>query len=107
MIDCRLEIALAPFVRAITIEFQGLARAFTRRAAVLAAGLRGTSTNRVLTFFFFFVCHALLLNRELLICASSLTYSETRVVVRQAAILARHRIQATSRGPHVHSLSRA
>ena len=58
-----LEITLTLFVRAITIKLDSLACAFARCAAILAARLRRTGTNRILTLFFL-VCHASLLNSQ-------------------------------------------
>jgi len=55
-----LEITAAPIVAAIAIQLNGFAGAFTRGAAILAARLRWTGTNRILTLWFL-VCHASLL----------------------------------------------
>ena len=57
--DC-LEIPAAFLVAAVAIEFNRVARTFTRGAAILPARLRWTGTTRVFTFVL--VCHGILLN---------------------------------------------
>lgn len=51
----KLEIAATFIVAAVAIEFDSIAGAFTRRAAVFATFLWGARTNRVLALLW--VCH--------------------------------------------------
>ena len=48
----KLEVSATLRVSAIAIDFNRAARAFTRCAAILAVGLRGTATRRVLASIF-------------------------------------------------------